>query len=152
MKIKEKLFLVCITADYEYKSVSNKVKNIFKVSFFEIFLSNLVLRNSLSKMWGWSMIRFCNENHSDWKTLQLNTAWFNFTTQCCRTNGLFELPIWKLQKYLITYKIVFYLAGQSRILVNTNTDFAGEIVKTVALIPDILCFMLTFFFAGLVFP
>jgi hypothetical protein len=52
MKIKEKLFLVCITADYEYKAVSNKVKNIFKVSFFEIFLSSLVLRNSLSRMWG----------------------------------------------------------------------------------------------------
>jgi len=35
---------------------------------------------------------------------------------------------------LITYEILFYLAEQSRILTNTNTDFVGESLKTVAII------------------
>jgi len=35
-------------------------------------------------------------------------------------------------------------------LANTNTDFVGESVKTVALIPHFLCCMPTFFFARLV--
>jgi len=66
-------------------------------------------------------------------------------------NGLFEFPIWKLQKYLITYKILFYVAEQSRILTNMNTDFIGESVKTVALIPHFLCCMPKIFFARLLF-
>ena len=63
------------------------------------------------------------------KLYLINTAWFNFTKKRCRRNGLFEFSDWKLNKYLIKPKSLFYLVGHSRIVALANTDFDSEGTK-----------------------